>query len=254
MRFGRIPEFAFLLGLAVSEAAYLHGTPVWNSADLLEAKLLYGFGNGMQGRALEDLRESAGLAAARGGARRQGLEKLYQSGLDHQKGNRLGAAESCFLEVLASDPGDWEAREGLARVYQALGQREKRDSALSELRRMHSTGEAWGQTICRDVFILAGKTIRAYEIPSFEFPERRRILFSIQDSAGGATRFLAAVSRMERQIRTTGNSPSPLQDQHVPGFQISFVTERQRRVYFVAYHKPGYSTMKKMLANYLSEG
>jgi hypothetical protein len=225
---------------------------VWNPADLMEAKLLFGFGNGLHGRVFEKYLDTGAAVSNPARIRRKGLEETYQAGLEYFERNRLRDAERCFLEIRAADPKDWEAREGLVRIYQTLGFNSERDSALEELRELHQAGKAWGRTICRDIFSLSGKTIMAFEMPSFEFPERRQILFGMQDTLGGATRFLALVSRMKRRIRPPMDGKSPESAQSVPGYQISFVTERQRRVYFVAYQKPGYSTMKKMVANYLA--
>lgn len=188
------------------------------------------------------------------GSRTLGLERLFRSGLGHLQGNRLRTAETCFLELVAADPDDWESWECLVRLYQALGSKGERDSALAVLRRMHQSGKSWGQAIYRDSFSVSGKTIKAYEIPSFDYPERMQIVFCIQDSAKRAARFLASVSRVERLIRPGPMDSLPGHVRFLPGFQLSFVTERKRRVYFIAHQKPGYSTMKKMLSNYLSGG
>jgi hypothetical protein len=174
-------------------------------------------------------------------SKRESLQEIFIQGETSLKEGRHFEAIAHFKTVLEADSNDWDARERLVGIYQALGLNEERDGHLGVLRRMHHSGREWKPYICRDQFLVGRKKIRALEIPGLEAGGARTILFMVSDPESGRVLETTAVRRLERP--GPGKSVSGKAD---PGtYMVIVVSRARRKSSLVTNRKPDYSDMKR---------
>jgi hypothetical protein len=179
----------------------------------------------------------------------QSLQEIFHQGERALAENRPFEAESWFKVILVADSNDWDARERLVGIYQALGLKEERDRQLGALRSMYHSGLGWKPYICRDQFLHGNRLVRSLEVPGLESSARRVLVFMVNDFSSG--RFLYATTVKRNEKTESGASHPKRMD--VLSYELVVVSNSHRKAVEVLNRRPGYSDMKRIFLKTLGK-
>lgn len=220
---------------------YSNGTHKYRTLSSLLVLLVFASADAAKKAPLGEVPDIRATERSRSGSSHN-LQEIFLQSERALAENRPFEAETFLKKILAADSNDWDAREKLVGIYQALGLKEERDRQLDALRNMYHSGLGWKPYICRDQFLHGNRMVRSLEVPGMESSARRVVIFMVNDFSTG--RFLYAMTVKRNEKAESGASRPKRTD--VLTYELVVVSNSHRKAYEVHNRRPGYSDMKRI--------